>query len=99
MQTIFRDLRYAIRMLAKRPAFTSTAVATLALGIGATSAVFSVANAILLRPLPYKDSSDLVMVEGNFVKMGMSNIGASAREFVDYRDETRSLDRVAAFRD
>src|SRR5215468_1589614 len=97
MQTIFRDLKYAVRTLVKRPAFTATAVVTLALGIGATSAVFSVANAILLRPLPYQDSSRLVMIEGNFVKMGMSNIGASAREFMDYRDEASSLERVAAF--
>jgi putative ABC transport system permease protein len=95
---VFRDLRYSIRTLARKPGFTVTAVATLALGIGATSAVFSVASTILLRPLPYKDPGKLVMIEGSFAKMGMMNIGASTREFVDYRDECKSFEGIAAFR-
>jgi putative ABC transport system permease protein len=91
-------LTYSIRTIARTPGFTATAVITLALGIGATSGVFSVASTILLRPLPYREPANLVMIEGSFAKMGMMNIGASTREFVDYRDECKSFEGVAAFR-
>lgn len=62
METLFRDLRYSLRMLARTPGFTALAVATLALGIGANTAIFTVANSVLLRSLPYKDPGELVRI-------------------------------------
>ena len=63
MDSLAQDLRFALRTLAKRPGFTLVAVATLALGIGATSAIFSLVNGILLEPLPIEDSGRVVMID------------------------------------
>src|SRR5258706_16405441 len=62
MYTVWRDLRYGVHMLAKKPGFTVIAVLTLALGIGANSAIFSVVNSLLLHPLPYRDSERLAII-------------------------------------
>lgn len=91
------NLLHAFRRLRQQPGFSAAAVATLALGLGATTALFSVASAVLLRPLPYPDADRLVMIEGHYLKLGMDNIGAAAPELPDYR-RARSFEAMAAFR-
>ena len=91
------DVRFAWRALRKTPGFTAVVVLTLALGIGANAAIFSVVNAIVLRPLPYADAARLMVVWGNLHRPGVEEIPASAGEYVDYRDQVRSLDQVAAY--
>jgi putative ABC transport system permease protein len=97
MGTLFKDIRYAIRSLSKHPSFTIVVVAVLALGIGANSAIFSVVNGVLLRPLPYRDSDRLVMVWGNFQKLSIERLTAKSAEFENYRAQSQIFDQVAAF--
>ncbi len=95
---MFQDLRYGARMLLRQRAFTIAAVIALALGIGANTAVFSVVNAVLLRPLPYQNSDRMAMIWGNFLLLKIEQLSAKAAEYVDYRDQTQSFETVAAFR-
>src|ERR1043165_686251 len=97
MRTLLQDLRYAVRTLAKTKSFTLAAVLALALGIGANSAIFSVANAILLRPLPYSEPERLVMISGDIKKPGLNDLGASAPEFFDYKEQSHSFERLAYY--
>jgi predicted permease len=90
------DLRYAIRTLIKTPAFTLVVVATIALGISANSAVFSVANAVLLRPLPYPDPDQLVVLNELGPRGG--SISISYPSFLDWRRQAKSFERMAGFR-
>src|SRR6266581_3733378 len=91
------SLVLAFRRLRQQPGFAAAVVATLALGLGATTAISSVASAVLLRPLSYPEADGLVMIEGHYLKLGMDNLGASAPELLDYR-AARSFEGVAAFR-
>jgi putative ABC transport system permease protein len=90
-----QDLRFALRGLAKQRGFTLVALLTLALGIGANSAIFGIVNAVLLRPLPYQDPDRVVLLWSHWTNW--SKTWVSQGELVDYQEEARSLEHVAAF--
>jgi putative ABC transport system permease protein len=96
LNTILQDLRYAVRMLLKSPGFTVIAVLTLALGIGANTAIFTLVNAVLLRPLPYPDPQRVVSVGLQFPNGGITDDVESA-QYIFWRDHSQTLDSVAAF--
>ena len=96
MGALIQDLKFSIRMLAKNPGFAAIAVLTLALGIGANTAIFSVVNAILLRPLPYKDAGQLVQIWETNPQRGFPEFPASPPNFFDWRDQNRSFSQIAA---
>jgi putative ABC transport system permease protein len=97
MQTILQDIRYAIRLLARTPGFTFVALLTLALGIGANTAIFTVVNALLLRPLPYGEPDRLVMVwQDVTARGGPVDEWATPGNFADWRKATNIFERVAA---
>ena len=96
MALLFQDLRYGMRMLIKHPGFTAVAVLTLALGIGANTAIFSVVNGVLLRPLPYTDPDKLVMIWNRYGASEMSQAHVSVPDFIDRRDQSRTLEQIAA---
>lgn len=98
MEFIWQDIRYGARMLLKSPGFTLVAVLTLALGIGANTAIFSVVNFVLLRPLTYSNPDHLVIVWERNLKKGWNESPTSFGNFVDFRNSAKSLD-VAAFTD
>ncbi|HEU4434969.1 MAG TPA: ABC transporter permease, partial [Pyrinomonadaceae bacterium] len=95
---MFKELRYAARALVKRPGFSLVAVLTLALGIGANTAIFSVVNATLLRPLPLRDPDRVVMVWGALAKLQADRLPNSAPNFEALKTESKTFERMAAFR-
>jgi putative ABC transport system permease protein len=100
MSAFLQDVRYALRLLAKKPGFTASAVACLALGIGATTAIFSVVNAVLLRPLPYAQSGRLVRIFTefpNFPNGGLRHFWVSAPEFLDLTRDTQSFSEIGGW--
>jgi putative ABC transport system permease protein len=92
---VLRDVRYAARQLLHAPAFTLVAVATLALGIGATTAIFSVVNGVLLQPLPYPQPDRLVRVHEIVPQFGLFSVAPA--NFFDWRQQSRSFERIAAY--
>jgi predicted permease len=99
MNSFFRDLRYSARMLLKSPGFTVVAVLALTLGIGANTAIFSVVNSVLLRPLPYSDPGRLMQLWEASAKKGRSEIPASYPNFADWRDQNHVFEHVVAYSD
>jgi putative ABC transport system permease protein len=98
MNTLWQDMRYGFRMLWKKPGFTIVAILALALGIGANTAIFSVVNAVLLRPLPFADPERLVIVWMDNRQMGMKEDIHSYPNFLDYREQNKVFESMAAYR-
>ncbi|HLY60819.1 MAG TPA: ABC transporter permease [Terriglobia bacterium] len=99
MANLITDIRYAFRMLAKSPGFTAVAVITLALGIGANTAIFSVVNAVLLRPLPYKGSDRLITFWGSNDQFGFSGPASVCDpDYAAWRDQSNAFEDMAGFR-
>jgi putative ABC transport system permease protein len=97
MNTLWQDLRYGARMLLKQPGFSLIAVITLALGIGANTAIFSVVNAVLLRPLPYKEPERLMTVWETFIHLGNVQNPVAPSNFNDWREQSRSFEDLVAY--
>jgi putative ABC transport system permease protein len=96
MGRVLQDVRYGLRVLRKQPGFTAVAVLALALGVGANTAIFSVVNGVLLRPLPYTDPDKLVMVwEKNIPRNRLTNV-VSPANYLDWKRQTQMLDPLAA---
>ena len=97
IDSIIKDIRFGLRSLAKRPAFTAIAVLTLALGIGANSAIFSVVNAVLLRPLPFKDPEQLISVWERRANSGAANLPLSGHEYEAFKEHSNSFAALTLF--
>jgi putative ABC transport system permease protein len=94
---MLKDFRFALRQLLKQPGFTLIAVVTLALAIGATTAVISLVNALLVRPLPYREPQQLVLLLQHFKAQNLERIPVSPAEFIDYNTRARSFEKLGAF--
>ena len=99
LETSFKDLKYCLRLLRKDMGFTALAVLTLTLGIGADTALFSLMDAVLLRPLPYRQPDRLVRIWQSEPKMSEARLGTAPPEFAAYRDRTRTFSSVAGYQD
>src|SRR5215472_750472 len=95
MGTLFQDIRYGLRMLVKKPTFTAVAVLTLALGIGANTAMFSIVNAVLLRSLPFPDADRLVRIYFNNPGVGLRGVRFSVPEFDDLKTQADVFEDVS----
>src|SRR5256885_1917562 len=96
METLLKDIRYGVRGLVKRPGFTVVALVTLALGIGANTAIFSVVNAVLLRPLPFKDPEQLAIIWEDATFAGFPRNTPAPANYVDWKTQNQSFVDMAA---
>lgn len=93
----WREVRYAVRTLLRAPGFAVVAILTLALGIGANTAIFSVVNGVILRPLPYPHPGQLVLITSQFPTLGFDQFPVDAAEFLEFRERNRSFSNVGAY--
>jgi putative ABC transport system permease protein len=96
MKTLLQDVRYGLRVLRQKPGFTAVAVLTLALGIGANTAIFSLVSAVLVRPLKYREAERLVMVWEDATAAGFPQDGPSVGNFADWRAQNKVFEAMAA---
>jgi putative ABC transport system permease protein len=96
MDSLWKDLQFAVRVLSRSPGFSGVALLALVLGIGANTAIFSVVNAVLIRPLPFRDPSRLVMVWETSPRTGKNNV-ANPQNFADWQKRNRSFEKMAAY--
>lgn len=94
IENTLQDARYSLRLMIKNPAFTLVVVLTLTLGIGANTAIFSFANGILLRPLPYPDSDRLVVLDETALKRGITSMSVSYPNFLDWREQNTVFEDI-----
>jgi putative ABC transport system permease protein len=92
---MFQDVRFALRLLAKSPGFTAVAVLTIALAVGPNTAIFSMINAVLLRPMPYRDADRIVMLWENWKTRGFEQLPVSGPDFLDWKRESRSFEDMS----
>ena len=97
MRNVLRDIRLAVRLLAAKPGFSAVAIITLALGIGANTAIFTVFNGLLLKPLPYERPDELVIVTENNLSRGWPSFSVSPGNFLEWRSQTQSFAQIAAY--
>src|SRR5947209_16062691 len=98
MSTIIQDLRYGVRLLVKNPAFTAIAVIALALGIGANTAIFTVVNSVLLRPLPYAQPDRLMALDETSPR-GNHGVPVAPASFLDWQKQTTVFEQISAYTD
>jgi putative ABC transport system permease protein len=97
VKSLAQDLRYAVRLLLKSPGFTLLAAITLALGIGANAAIFSVVNSVLLRPLPYQAPDRLMIVYSQFPTLNFDRFWVDPMEYWEYSQKNRSFEKLGAY--
>src|SRR5581483_8022795 len=96
MKSVWQDLRYAFRMLVKKPAFTAIALLSVALGIGANTSIFSLVNAVLLHPLPYADPDRLVMIWEDASEVGFPLNTPAPGNYVDWKNQNKTFEDISA---
>src|SRR5258708_28224646 len=96
MNRILHDLRHGVRLTRRSPVVAGVVILTLALGIGANTAIFSIVNGVLLNPLPYTDPAQLVRVSADLLGLNLRDVGVSVPEFDDLRDRAGVFDRISA---
>src|SRR5947207_3849627 len=97
MDSLFKDLRYGVRSLLKQPIFTLVAIGTLALAIGGNTAMFTVVNSVLLRPLPYPDADRIVTLEGVNPAHGITQSNMSVPDLVDWQTQSHVFQKMAGY--